>query len=575
MLGRYDRAMRARQPVGRLTLLQQAIAAIRRNNGALFYVPQNALGDGAPNLLSAPEFAGGLADAPTRGGLITASTMTGYDGAIAFGHDGATGSYAYKSFTPTVGLTYTLSVAVKMDDGLPPAFIPGYPEITANPFGLVMNANGIQAQTYTVTAEADGAYRVSATQTVTAAGNHFGVVKYASNNNRTFKVTGYKLELGSTATAYTPQSVLRTRGVFIDSAGVSPVTNIADVIGRMTDRAGGSAVATQATTANKPTVRRVPKRLGPNLVSNGGFDSGLTWWTRGGTGTQTHESGAIRVVGDSATTWSGISETTIPVLTRGKQYLVQFSVLAENTNNGAGLYFRTSSLDIGGLFDNGRNYFYPSAVGNYSMLFTATVDNINQLRIIAGSESNASVLFDNISVKEVLEWTNAMSFDGSNDFLQTDITTGNEGWVCAGVVATDSNATVVCSGAGSASKKGIWMYRTSADDRLNCMIGNGTSTINASAPSVLWAANTSVVVEALWYADAISVGVNGTYGATTTRAGNASPPPTLLRIGAYTDGVTYPLAGEMAALVYCHVPPSAADRAIIRKWIGSLQGQTL
>lgn len=44
MLGRYDRAMRARQPVGRLTLLQQAIAAIRRNNGALFYVPSNFAG---------------------------------------------------------------------------------------------------------------------------------------------------------------------------------------------------------------------------------------------------------------------------------------------------------------------------------------------------------------------------------------------------------------------------------------------------------------------------------------------------------------------------------------------------
>lgn len=44
MLGRYDRALRARQPVGRLTLLQQAIAAIRRNNGALFYVPSNFAG---------------------------------------------------------------------------------------------------------------------------------------------------------------------------------------------------------------------------------------------------------------------------------------------------------------------------------------------------------------------------------------------------------------------------------------------------------------------------------------------------------------------------------------------------
>lgn len=44
MLGRYDRALRARQPVGGQTLLARAIAAIRRNNGALFYVPANFAG---------------------------------------------------------------------------------------------------------------------------------------------------------------------------------------------------------------------------------------------------------------------------------------------------------------------------------------------------------------------------------------------------------------------------------------------------------------------------------------------------------------------------------------------------
>ncbi len=44
MLGRYDRAMRARQVQGGQTLLARAIAAIRRNNGALFYVPANFAG---------------------------------------------------------------------------------------------------------------------------------------------------------------------------------------------------------------------------------------------------------------------------------------------------------------------------------------------------------------------------------------------------------------------------------------------------------------------------------------------------------------------------------------------------
>ena len=129
------------RPPRQLSLMARALSTIRRNGGTLIGIPDNALGDGAPNLLSAPEFAGGLADAPKRGGLVTASTLAGYDGAIAFGHDGTTTSYAYKAFTPTVGLTYTLSVIVKMDDGLPPTFGANSPELPTNPFGLVINTN--------------------------------------------------------------------------------------------------------------------------------------------------------------------------------------------------------------------------------------------------------------------------------------------------------------------------------------------------------------------------------------------------------------------------------------------------
>ena len=206
MLGRYDRAMRARQPVGGQTLLARAIAAIRRNNGALFYVPSNALGDGAPNLLSAPEFAAGLADAPIRGGLVTLSSMPGYDNAIAFGV-GET-SFAYKTTTHTNGLPYTMSVIIAMDDGLAPVVGSGVAASSANTLSIILFGTSVGIS-YTVTALSDGTYRVTGTLISTGANINFGILKYATNNNRTFKVTGYKLELGSTATAYTPQSVLR------------------------------------------------------------------------------------------------------------------------------------------------------------------------------------------------------------------------------------------------------------------------------------------------------------------------------------------------------------------------------
>lgn len=265
MLGRYDRAMRARQPVGRLTLLQQAIAAIRRNNGALFYVPSN--------------FA----------------------------------------------------------------------------------------------------------------------------------------------------------GAWTDSAGTDPVDAIGDVIGRMTDRTGGSAVATQATTANKPTVQI-------------------------------------------------------------------------------------------------------NAQGRYVMRFDG----------------------------------------GRNDSLTTNITTGNEGWVCAGVTfgrADVAVETVFCSGAGNGLEKGVWLARIGSltENSWRVQTANGSS-VSAPVVNTLALRNTPRVVEGGWTASTAIAAVDGVE-ASSAKTGDATSAQTA-RIGADLAGA-HRLSGHMTAQVICPVLPSAADRAIIRKWVGSLQGQTL
>jgi hypothetical protein len=258
---------------GALTLAQRAISTLRRLGATVIGLPDNVLGDGAPNLLSAPEFAGGLADATTRGGLLTLASMTGYDNAIAFGHDGVTGSYAYKNFTHTNGLTYTLSVIVRMDDGAAPTFaVVNDGSTSANTFALVFGGSVINPTLLTVQLQPDGNYRVSGTWVSSGAISNFGIVKYASNNNSTFKVTGYKLELGSVATAYTTQSVLVTRGTFIDSTGTTPVTAVGDVIGRVNDRIGSNH-ATQATTASKPMV--VINAQGKKVISFDGSNDFL------------------------------------------------------------------------------------------------------------------------------------------------------------------------------------------------------------------------------------------------------------------------------------------------------------
>ena len=224
-------------------------------------------------------------------------------------------------------------------------------------------------------------------------------------------------------------------GSWTDSAGTDPVNEVADVIGRMTDRTGGSAVATQTTTANKPTVQ---------------------------------------------------------------------------TN----------------------------AQGRY-----------------------------------------VMRFDGSSNSLTTNITTGNEGWVCAGVTfggADSATETVFHSGAQVPAKRGVWIARVGSisTNTLWCGVSGGVARRDAAEQTAIALKSGQVVVEAGWTAANVFASVNGVQGTTVTRSGDATPPSNLATIGAITAGGSY-LNGPMTAQVICPVLPSAADRAIIRKWIGSLQGQTL
>ena len=143
------------------------------------------------NLLTATEFPNGISDAPSRAGLVTASALPGYAGALAFGYDGVNTSYAYKAGSPA-STTMTLSFVVKMDDGGAPSF--GATSGAANSdFALVLRNASIPPATYQVVNLGGGYYRVSGTQASGVGNDGNGIVKYAGNSPRTFKVTAFDL----------------------------------------------------------------------------------------------------------------------------------------------------------------------------------------------------------------------------------------------------------------------------------------------------------------------------------------------------------------------------------------------
>lgn len=174
---------------GNITFSRGPNAMVTDNTGRLTYALNN--------LCSTSEFPNGVIDAPTRGGLLTATTFAGLNSntGLAFGYDGVTGTYAYKTGLVVAGTTYIFSVYVRMDDGAAPTFGASDGSSGLNSFAIIIGGSLPNPLTYNVQFVSPGLYRVSGVLTISSVSvNTTGIVKYASNNNRTFKLSGYQLE---------------------------------------------------------------------------------------------------------------------------------------------------------------------------------------------------------------------------------------------------------------------------------------------------------------------------------------------------------------------------------------------
>ena len=193
------------------------------------------------NLFTQSEFANGLADAQVRGGTVSASTMTGFAGAIRLARGSAT-TYAHKTMVARPGATYTLSVVVEMEDGQPPTF--GSATVTggSNSFALALFSKAVSPLDYVVEALGGGRYRVAVTGVAPVSEeSYFGVVKYTGNDARAFKVSGFQLEQADVASRYTPTTT--SPSIFVASGARDRF--IYDRAGRLTWHADGVGAVTQ------------------------------------------------------------------------------------------------------------------------------------------------------------------------------------------------------------------------------------------------------------------------------------------------------------------------------------------
>lgn len=158
------------------------------------------------NLASWTEFEGGLnaTTAPTRGGLIAAASMAGYRGAVSFGHDGSTSSFAYKTITIQASTAYRVSVDVMMGDGAPPNIGSTITGAGAD-FALLVGGQPAVG-TPQIRHLGGNVYRASilVTSAASPVNTSNGVVKYNTNSPRTFTVTAYDVRLAIYGTSAYP-----------------------------------------------------------------------------------------------------------------------------------------------------------------------------------------------------------------------------------------------------------------------------------------------------------------------------------------------------------------------------------
>ncbi|WP_170252716.1 hypothetical protein, partial [Vogesella mureinivorans] len=316
---------------------------------------------------------------------------------------------------------------------------------------------------------------------------------------------------------------------------------------------------TQPTTGFKPKLRRVPKRLGQELVTNGNFAANSDWVGSGGT---VAISGGVLTLTSTGVGFAARAMAAMPMnLNVGATY-----VLAVNTPSGG-------SFRLGSTQGLAQLYSSPVLPAGYTAVnWVATADQA-YITLTGSSTSGVQNTFTQASVREVLEWGWAWVFDGVDDILSTaSLPAGTDETIM--VCATSlTNAGTARAPIGKRNlNNGLFLRRESGGAlNGNAMTGSGFGPMTLETPHV----NFSPFVATVSAKSGASRGrLNGTQKATTAGvyAGWAGP----LGVGSEkgTDSGTQ-WSGYVFAAAYIPGTPTDAELLIIERAMAQLAGVTI
>jgi hypothetical protein len=208
------------------------------------------------------------------------------------------------------------------------------------------------------------------------------VVKGANNSSTFFRLlSSADLSTGSTLNLDT--------GALAGTVSVSELVTITTEANYYIGQIAVSTLAGSTLSIDNVSVREITVAnalapiVGPELVTNGGFDGNADNWTLGGT--SVYNSNAVDINVPSAT--GALSQTTGATVAAGRTYLVTYTI----TNYSGSGSIRPTFGSAGTTFSSGN--------GTFSVPIVAASTNSDLLFINGGVAYTATI--DNISVKEI------------------------------------------------------------------------------------------------------------------------------------------------------------------------------
>ena len=371
------------------------------------------------NLLTATEFVNGLADV-TWTTDVSATTLTGYGGALQLKASTIT-SCAYKKYVTVIGRTYLFSVDIQMGDLSVPR--PGTSNTNANiDFCFVLHSDLIISGYIGKSYLGNNIYRFFCKSTAPNANQNFGVISYAGNSGKTFKVTAYALydvtnESNQVAREYISAGVLSTPYHGLGADGIkafdyeNPFT--VDGNGVVTEGAhvpitGTKGMMFEPVSTNKCTCYGVPRAdaLGSELVVIGNPDfSSITGWINNGGLSSPFEivawQGAANTLHVKGPLNSGTSAGSIMVI--GKVYNITARVWIVSGS----MYFGIDQNKAGGI---------QTVTGQWINLSVPNYLCTNAGLRMYSNEVGSEWYIDSVSCKEAIDYPGTKAYHDGTAF---------------------------------------------------------------------------------------------------------------------------------------------------------------